>query len=198
MKSQASVIEELKNQMSKLTSTVGTLQQERGKFPSQPLTNPQHHFHQYTNASTSNPPPNHEQAKAITTLRSGRELVRPSNPFLSHAQQQQEENLESEEKIDEIEKEERKNEREEVREEVVLKNLTPVAPFPKRLVVKQKNHFHDEIYDMFKQVKVNIPLLDMIRQIPSHAKFLKDLCTVKRKLNVQKKVFLTEQVSSIL
>ena len=89
MKSQASVIEDLKNQMMKLTSTVGTLQKQRGKFSSQPLINPQHQFHQYTNASTSNPPPNHEQAKAITTLRSGREIVRPSNPILTNDQQQE-------------------------------------------------------------------------------------------------------------
>jgi hypothetical protein len=47
-------------------------------------------------------------------------------------------------------------------------------------------------------VKINIPLLDAVKQIPSYAKFLKDLCTRKRKLNVQKKIFLTEQVSSII
>uniref|UniRef100_A0A2N9HXP6 Retrotransposon gag domain-containing protein n=1 Tax=Fagus sylvatica TaxID=28930 RepID=A0A2N9HXP6_FAGSY len=49
-----------------------------------------------------------------------------------------------------------------------------------------------------EQVKVNIPLLDAIQQIPSYAKYLKDLCTVKRKHHVQKKAFLTEQVSAIL
>ena len=47
-------------------------------------------------------------------------------------------------------------------------------------------------------MKVNIPLLDMIKQIPTYAKFLKDLCTVKRGLNVDKKAFLTEQVSAII
>ena len=41
-------------------------------------------------------------------------------------------------------------------------------------------------------------MLDAIKQIPSYAKFLKDLCTVKRKLNTQKKAILTEQVSAIL
>ena len=51
---------------------------------------------------------------------------------------------------------------------------------------------------MLKQVKVNIPLLDAIKQIPLYAKFLKDLCTVKRKLNVHKKAFLAEQVSAII
>ena len=55
-----------------------------------------------------------------------------------------------------------------------------------------------EILDVFKKVKINIPLLDAIRKVPSHAKFLKDLWTVKRKMNVQKKAFLIEEVSSIL
>ncbi|KAL6336133.1 hypothetical protein AAG906_010419 [Vitis piasezkii] len=47
-------------------------------------------------------------------------------------------------------------------------------------------------------LKVNIPLLDMIKQVPTYAKFLKDLCTVKRGLNVTKQAFLTEQVSAII
>jgi hypothetical protein len=51
---------------------------------------------------------------------------------------------------------------------------------------------------VFKQVQINIPFLDAIQQVPSYAKFLKDLITVKRKTNVTKKVCLTEQVSSIL
>ena len=47
-------------------------------------------------------------------------------------------------------------------------------------------------------MKVNIPLLDMIKQVLTYAKFLKDFCTVKRGLNVDKKAFLTEQVSAII
>jgi len=41
-------------------------------------------------------------------------------------------------------------------------------------------------------------LLDAIKQVSYYAKFLKDLCTMKRKLNVKKKAFLVEQVSVIL
>jgi hypothetical protein len=51
---------------------------------------------------------------------------------------------------------------------------------------------------VFKQVQINIPFLDTIQQIPSYAKFLKDLITMKRKTNVPKKAFMTEQVSAIL
>ena len=38
----------------------------------------------------------------------------------------------------------------------------------------------------------------MIKQVPTYAKFLKDLCTMKRGLNVDKKAFLTKQVSPII
>ncbi|RVW58579.1 Retrovirus-related Pol polyprotein from transposon 17.6 [Vitis vinifera] len=38
----------------------------------------------------------------------------------------------------------------------------------------------------------------MIKQVPTYAKFLKDLCTVKRGLQVTKNAFLTEEVSAII
>ena len=47
-------------------------------------------------------------------------------------------------------------------------------------------------------MKLNIPLLDAIKKIPSYAKFLKDLCTVKRKLGVNKEAFMTEQSTSLI
>ena len=54
--------------------------------------------------------------------------------------------------------------------------------------------------ETFKQVKVNIPLLDAIKQVPAYAKFLKDLCTQKRKnrKHILKTVILIKQVSSLI
>ncbi|XP_041000084.1 uncharacterized protein LOC121246130 [Juglans microcarpa x Juglans regia] len=81
------------------------------------------------------------------------------------------------------------------------KELEVVRPELKKPVIvdaETGNKYHTEIHEMFKQVKINIPLLDAIQQVPSYAKFLKDLCTVKRKLNVKKKAFLTEQVSVLI
>ena len=77
------------------------------------------------------------------------------------------------------------------------KNSTP-PPFPQALKAKKKAINQAEMLEVLRQVKVNIPLLDMIKQVPTYAKFLKDLCTVKRGLNVNKKAFLTEQVSAII
>ena len=71
-------------------------------------------------------------------------------------------------------------------------------PFPQALHRKKGISNASEILEVLRQVKVNIPLLDMIKQVPTYAKFLKDLCTIKRGLTVNKKAFLTEQVSVII
>ena len=84
-----------------------------------------------------------------------------------------------------------------VTKETALKNSIP-PPFPQALKAKKKAINQAEILEVLRQVKVNIPLLDMIKQVPTYAKFFKDLCTVKRGLNIDKKAFLTEQVSAII
>jgi hypothetical protein len=78
------------------------------------------------------------------------------------------------------------------------RSFVPKAPYPERLRALKKNAQFSEILAVFKHVQINIPFLDAIQQVPSYAKFLKDLVTVKRKNNIPKKAFLTEQVSSIL
>ncbi|KAL6348429.1 hypothetical protein AAG906_005737 [Vitis piasezkii] len=96
-----------------------------------------------------------------------------------------------------VEKQEATNARKELLKEGMLKKSTN-PPFPQALHAKKGIRNAAEILEVLRQVKVNIPLLDMIKQVPTYAKFLKDLCTIKRGLTVNKKAFLTEQVSAIL
>jgi len=56
----------------------------------------------------------------------------------------------------------------------------------------------EKILEMFNQVKINVTLLDAIQQVPLYAKFLKDMCTKKRKTNMPKKVLLTTNISELL
>jgi hypothetical protein len=83
---------------------------------------------------------------------------------------------------------------------IAKKRLIPGQHFHilNAMTKQRKVNHNSEIFETFKHVRINIPLLDAIKQAPFYAKFLKDLCTVKRKLNVKKKVFLAEQVSVIL
>ena len=129
---------------------------------------------------SSEPNPRMDEVKAIITLRSGKELKQPIPKPTEEAQEAKEA------EPDEL-----------VTKENAVKNSTP-PPFPQELKAKKKAINQDEILEVLRQVKVNTPLLDMIKQVPTYTKFLKDLCTMKRGLNVDKKAFLTEQVSAII
>ena len=73
----------------------------------------------------------------------------------------------------------------------------PIAPFLNRL--RSNNNANiEKLLEVFNQVRLNIPLPDAIQQVPSYAKFLKDMCIKKRKTNVPKKVFLTTNISELL
>ncbi|XP_027348054.1 uncharacterized protein LOC113859494 [Abrus precatorius] len=72
-------------------------------------------------------------------------------------------------------------------------------PFPNRPVAARKKPKSDnELLDMFSRIEVNIPLLDAIRQVPKYAKFLKELCTNKRKLKGNERVSIGRNGSALL
>jgi hypothetical protein len=123
-----------------------------------------------------------DQVKSVTTLRSSKVIEKPI--------------LEPYEKDDELISEGKGMvEPEHCKEKT---DSPPVLPFLHAMTKQRKANHNSEIFETFKQVRINIPLLDTIKHVPSYAKFLKDLCTVKRKLNVKKKAFLAKQVSAIL
>ncbi|XP_057981217.1 uncharacterized protein LOC131166656 [Malania oleifera] len=77
------------------------------------------------------------------------------------------------------------------------------APSPTALQAHSKSKKKtntQSIMDTFRKVQINLPLLDFIKQVLAYAKFLKDLCTqkCKSKVHLNKRVRLTEHVSSIL
>lgn len=55
-----------------------------------------------------------------------------------------------------------------------------------------------EIFNIFKKVAVNIPLLDVIKKILKYAKFLKDMCTHKRGLKRNERVNMGHNVSTFI
>ena len=68
------------------------------------------------------------------------------------------------------------------------KDMLLALPFPMALQSKKVVNNALNFFEVLKQAKVNIPLLDMIRQVPAYAKFLKDLCTIKRGMHLKKKL----------
>ncbi|XP_026405753.1 uncharacterized protein LOC113301220 [Papaver somniferum] len=166
------ILDELKTSIVRIESHLNV--REKWALPAQTQPNPKGTF-EVKNS-------NLEQANAVTTLRSAKVIETPM-------------------KVNELEKSPKpkggdchsdtENENFDVDKKMH-------APFLHRLLSTKPLADNKDILDVFQQVKINIPLLRVIKQFPSYAKFLKYLCTVKRKHNVQEKAFLTEQVSSIL
>ncbi|RVW79541.1 hypothetical protein CK203_051679 [Vitis vinifera] len=136
-----------------------------------------------------------DEVKSIITLRGGKQVDQPMPKPKENKGGEQEENVKEQEKGKEVNEDDRSKEDEIVSKEVKKKNKLLSPHFPKTLQLRNVVNNATEIFEVLKQVKVKIPLLDMIKQVPPYAKFLKDLCTMKRGLNINKKAFLTEQVS---
>ena len=72
-------------------------------------------------------------------------------------------------------------------------------PFPPKAIPSKKMEEVDkEILETFRKVEVNIPLLDAIKQIPRYAKFLKELCTHKRKMKGSEIISMGRNVSALI
>ncbi|KAL4363353.1 hypothetical protein GQ457_04G021930 [Hibiscus cannabinus] len=71
-------------------------------------------------------------------------------------------------------------------------------PFSSRFMKKDKNAEEKEIMDVFQKVEINIPLLEVIRKMPRYARFLKELCAIKRRFSRHEKVKLGKHVSVVL
>lgn len=74
----------------------------------------------------------------------------------------------------------------------------PQIPFPQRLQKHKRHQQTMDILELFRKVQINIPLLDAMKQIPAYAKFLKDVCTNKRKFATHEKVMFSEECSAVL
>jgi hypothetical protein len=172
-------ISKLEMQMGQLANHLG--EKDKGKLPSQAVNN----LKAYNSGNSSN----QEHVQAIVTLRSGK---RVDNKVVNPEEEQKEEEGDNQKEGD----------AEPSTITPVVKEppraLVPKAPHPERLQAPRNGGKLEDILEVFKQVQINIPFLDAIQQIPSYAKFLKDLVTVKRKTNVPKKAFMTKQVSAIL
>ena len=70
--------------------------------------------------------------------------------------------------------------------------------FPQTLKLPKNSNVTSDILEHLHQVKVNLPLLHIIKQMSVYAKIIKNLCTIKRRHHLKKTAFLTKQVSAII
>ncbi|CAM8934250.1 unnamed protein product [Rhodiola kirilowii] len=71
-------------------------------------------------------------------------------------------------------------------------------PFPMQVKAPKKHMIDKDVLELFSKVEINIPLLEAIKQIPRCAKFLKDLCTNRRRSTRDDQELLSKNVSAVI
>ncbi|CAN6552339.1 unnamed protein product [Malus baccata var. baccata] len=185
-------VDNLEKQMGQIAEFMGQIR-EQGRLPSSTVMNPKGGF---------------ETAKAIM-LRSGKQVGTDSNTSKS-----------SQDEEDKLLQEEAQGAKPTTKDDHTLPNsssppkpsqTTKVSPnstfsssiplnvpFPGRFRQSKKEEAEKDILETFRKVQVNIPLLDAIKQVPRYAKFLKELCTTRRRISNKEVVQVSENISAVL
>ena len=78
------------------------------------------------------------------------------------------------------------------------KPYMPPLPFPQRFARAKLESQFGKFLGMLKQLHVNVPFVDSLSQMPSHAKFLKEILSKKRKIDEHETVALGEECSVVV
>ncbi|XP_057795599.1 uncharacterized protein LOC131011750 [Salvia miltiorrhiza] len=180
MESQSATIKRLETTVGQLSGTLNQMQQQQqpGKLHGQGL---QPH-----------------QAQAVTVLRSGKvvnnkvEAPVEEPPKEARMEKQVKEPLQPREEDKEKEKEP------EVKLHKAVKPYKPPVPYPSRLKNEKLDQQFTDFYNMLAKVNVNLPLLDVIRNVPAYLKFFKELASKKRRFEDNEKILVSEVANSIM
>ncbi|CAN6720958.1 unnamed protein product [Malus baccata var. baccata] len=188
-------VDNLEKQVGQIAEFMGQFR-EQGRLPSATVVNPKGGF---------------ESAKAMH-LRSGKQVRSDLKPSKSRSNEEEELRIEEDEQMPLTAKVEptlpqatsdpnssnSSNKGKNVSSSVSTNDFPANVPFPSRFKQTKKEEAEKDILETFRKVQVNIPLLDAIKQVPRYAKFLKELCTNRRRISTKEVVKVGENVSAIL
>ncbi|XP_076913756.1 uncharacterized protein LOC143572485 [Bidens hawaiensis] len=81
--------------------------------------------------------------------------------------------------------------------EPVRTYVSPI-PYPCRLKKQKMEEQYGKFLELFKQLHINLPFLDALKEMPKYAKFLKEVLSNKKKLEELSCVTLNEECSAVL
>ena len=113
-------------------------------------------------------------------LRSGKEVSNNRRKERKEETEAEQEEIGKEgEKSTQIEQLERSNEQ---KQKEGVPAYTPTVPFPQRLQKAKREEWFSRFLDIFKKIEINIPFTEVINQMPTYEKFLKEILSKKRKI----------------
>nr|GEZ40293.1 reverse transcriptase domain-containing protein [Tanacetum cinerariifolium] len=105
----------------------------------------------------------------------------------------------SDDEVDEAKKEaEPSSSKQTISDPSPLKAYRPKISYPQRLRKEKMEERYAKFIDLIKEVKINVPLVDVLVGMPNYGKFLKDLVSNKRKMEQISVAFLNEECFAIV
>ncbi|XP_021773992.1 uncharacterized protein LOC110737955 [Chenopodium quinoa] len=143
-----------------------------------------------------------DSCKAIT-LRSGTSYESPKEE--DGKEKEGEEEMSDDKKVEEekVDEKEKSMEKKKTKDVVTsstsseTRNLDGPVPFPGRLTERKLNDKCARFLSVMKNLHINLPFIEVVTQMPTYSKFLKDILTNKRKLN-DELITLPHQVSALV
>ncbi|XP_074266617.1 uncharacterized protein LOC141589896 [Silene latifolia] len=80
----------------------------------------------------------------------------------------------------------------------IVKPYMPPIPFPQRLARVKLEQKYGKFMDMMKRMSITMPFIDVIKEIPTYGKFLKELISNKNYVDASTTVNLSKERSAIL
>ncbi|CAM8940532.1 unnamed protein product [Rhodiola kirilowii] len=179
---------EIKKQLSQLATTVFELKKETGRLPSQTVQNLRGNV-------------------SAVTLRSGRKLVGESEEQEVGECSRMPEEIQTgpgtlgtpeTEHTDESGVPETDRPGPVPGSEAENSNVNASLTFPVSARAPKRYVMDKDVWELFSKVEINIPFLEAIKQIPKYAKFLKELCTNRRRGNFKDQELMSRNVSAVI
>ncbi|CAM8999027.1 unnamed protein product [Rhodiola kirilowii] len=163
----------VENQIAQLASSAS---REHGKLPSKP--NPNHR--EFVNAITLRGGKHLEMLPARTTRATAEKSAPHSTPAEEESSKEAEERVEN------------------PAQTVEPAPFKPPIPFPQRFKATRRDKEFMQFVDKIRTLYIMMPFTDAITQIPTYAKFMKEILTGKRKIDGTETVALSEECSAAM
>nr|GFB61868.1 reverse transcriptase domain-containing protein [Tanacetum cinerariifolium] len=148
-----------------------------------------------SNSKAYQPPQScNEHVNAVFT-RSGKSYDPPDN---LNDQQNNSNNFDSDNENDEPTPQPKTQHPKSVKETSLPKPYKPKIPYPQRLRKEKMEAKYGKFLDMIRAVQINVPLVNVLAEMPNYGKFLKELVSNKHKIEQISFAFLSDESSNIL
>ncbi|GJS73093.1 reverse transcriptase domain-containing protein [Tanacetum coccineum] len=187
-----SSIQNLKTKFDRLTDKQSG--RPSGSLPSNTQPNPKGH-----NSKAYQPPQSRNEHVNAVFTRSGKSYNPPVN---SNDQQTNSENPINFNDSDEEDKEPTPQPKiqnpKPVKETTLPKPYKPKISYPQRLRKEKMEAQYRKFLDIIRAVRINVPLIDVLAEMPNYGKFLKELISNKHKIEQISAAFLSDESSAMI